>query len=202
MRFAFILAERACWPVVVMCAVLKVSSSGFYAWLRSAPSERAKKDERLKVLIGESFAKSRQTYGSPRVHADLADEHVGRNRVIRLMQDGQLVAASTSERAPSLILERTAVTDDHGAHLSRRIKLDSNTHRGPCGRAWDRADELIAALRHDLQLSVAGSVGEALWFAVDDIELTLEIKPAYPRLADALAAGVVEARAPSRLALT
>ena len=36
MRFAFILAERAVWPVVVMCAVLKVSASGFYAWLRRA----------------------------------------------------------------------------------------------------------------------------------------------------------------------
>ena len=75
-----------------MCAVLKVSTSSFYAWLRSSPSERAKKDERLKVLIGESFTKSRQTYGSPRVRADLADEHVGLNRMIRLMQDGQLVA--------------------------------------------------------------------------------------------------------------
>src|SRR3954471_10964483 len=60
MRFAFILAERACWPVAVMCAVLKVSASGFYAWLRSVPSARARKDERLKVLIGESFARSRQ----------------------------------------------------------------------------------------------------------------------------------------------
>jgi hypothetical protein len=37
--------------------VLKVSASGFYAWLRSTPSARDKKDERLKVLIGESFAK-------------------------------------------------------------------------------------------------------------------------------------------------
>ena len=87
MRFAFILAERACWPVVVMCAVLKVSASGFYAWLRSTPSARDRKDERLKVLIGESFAKSRKTYGSPRVHADLVGERVGRNRVIRLMQE-------------------------------------------------------------------------------------------------------------------
>jgi len=92
MRFAFILAERACWPVVVMCAVLKVSASGFYAWLRSTPSARDRKDERLKVLIGESFAKSRKTYGSPRVHADLVGERVGRNRVIRLMQEEKLVA--------------------------------------------------------------------------------------------------------------
>ena len=86
MRFAFILAERACWPIVVMCAVLKVSTSGFYAWLRHAPSAHAKKDERLKVLVGESFTKSRKTYGSPRVHVDLAGEHVGRNRIIRIMQ--------------------------------------------------------------------------------------------------------------------
>lgn len=92
MRFAFILAEKACWPVAVMCAVLKVSTSGFYAWLRHVPSAHDRKDDRLKVRISESFALSRRTYGSPRVHADLADEHVGRNRVIRLMQAGGHVA--------------------------------------------------------------------------------------------------------------
>ena len=86
MRFAFIQTERATWPVAVMCAVLMVSTSGFYAWQRRTPSAHEQQDERLKVLIGESFARSRRTYGSPRVHADLADEHVGRNRIIRLMQ--------------------------------------------------------------------------------------------------------------------
>ncbi len=92
MRYAFILAEKACWPIVVMCAVLKVSTSGFYAWLRHAPSAHATKDERLKILVGESFVRSRKTYGSPRVHADLAGEHVGRNRVIRIMRDAGHVA--------------------------------------------------------------------------------------------------------------
>ncbi len=92
MRFAFVLAERATWSVVLMCAVLKVSTSGFYAWLKREPSAHDKKDERLTILIGESFAMSRKTYGSPRVHADLADEHVGRNRVIRIMQKEKLVA--------------------------------------------------------------------------------------------------------------
>jgi transposase InsO family protein len=76
----------------MMCRVLKVSTSGFYAWVKCEPSERAKKDERLKVLIAESFTKSRNTYGSPRVHADLVEEHVGRNRVIRIMQQENLVA--------------------------------------------------------------------------------------------------------------
>ena len=92
MRFAFILAERACWPVAVMCLVLKVSTSGFYAWLRRGPSAHATRDARLEVLIGASFARSRQTYGSPRVHADLGGERVGRNRVIRLMRKAKLVA--------------------------------------------------------------------------------------------------------------
>ena len=86
MKFTFIAAEKASWPVTVMCRTLDVSPSGFYAWQQRAPSERAQKDERLKVRIGESFARSRRTYGSPRVHVDLADERVGRNRIIRIMQ--------------------------------------------------------------------------------------------------------------------
>ena len=88
MRFAFILAEKATWPVTALCAAMKVSTSGFYAWQRQVPSKRATKDARLKVMIHESFDKSRKTYGSPRIHEDLveAKEKVGRNRVIRLMQ--------------------------------------------------------------------------------------------------------------------
>jgi len=67
MKFAFILAERATWSIVFMCAVLKVSASGFYAWLKRPPSAHDQKDERLKVLVAASFDQSRKTYGSPRV---------------------------------------------------------------------------------------------------------------------------------------
>jgi transposase InsO family protein len=114
MKFAFILAERATWPIVVMCAVLKVSASGFYAWLKREPSARDKKDERLKVLIGESFARSRQTYGSPRVHADLANEHVGRNRVIRIMQGEKLVARVRRRY-------RSTTMSDHGQPVADNL---------------------------------------------------------------------------------
>ena len=57
-------------------------------------SDRVKEDQRLKVLIGASFDESHKTYGSPRIHMDLleAGKKVGRNRVIRLMQDGKIVA--------------------------------------------------------------------------------------------------------------
>lgn len=98
MRFAFILAERACWPVAVMCAVLQVSASGFYAWLRSVPSARAQKDERLKVLIGESFARSRQTYGSPRVPTNRHGRSGARSGAIARASDHHGAARCTRQR--------------------------------------------------------------------------------------------------------
>lgn len=88
MRFAFIQTENAFGSVTWMCDRLGVSTSGYYAWCKRAPSKRAIKDAALKVCIRASFDESRKTYGSPRVLEDLREhgEHVGRNRVIRLMQ--------------------------------------------------------------------------------------------------------------------
>lgn len=65
-----------------------MSPSGFYAWRKREPSERETTDLELRVLIRTSFEESRRTYGSPRIHEDLVElgKHVGRNRVIRIMQ--------------------------------------------------------------------------------------------------------------------
>ena len=93
MKFAWISAEKA-YRVATMCRVLGVSTSGYYAWRRRPPSQRARENARLRVRVREAFVRSRQTYGSPRIHADLADggDRVGRNRVIRLMTEQGLVA--------------------------------------------------------------------------------------------------------------
>ena len=48
MRFAFIDVEKASYPVRVLCRVLRVSTSGFHAWLRRKPSNRELDDERLR----------------------------------------------------------------------------------------------------------------------------------------------------------
>jgi putative transposase len=88
-RYALIQAENASFPSTAwMCRRLGVSTSGYYAWCKRAPSTRSHKDEQLKVSIAASFDASRKTYGSPRVLEDLREvgERVGRNRVIRLMQ--------------------------------------------------------------------------------------------------------------------
>jgi putative transposase len=90
--------------------VLGVSPSGYYAWRKRPESTHTRHDRRLRVLIRESHERSRQTYGSPRVQADLTAQgiHVSRKRIIRLMQAEQLVARRrrrfkcTTQRDPSL----------------------------------------------------------------------------------------------------
>jgi putative transposase len=84
--FWFISAERVRFRVSVMCRLLGVSRSGFYAWLRRTPSKRWVDDVRLLELIHQVQRDSRGSYGSPRVHAELRARgvRVGRKRVERL----------------------------------------------------------------------------------------------------------------------
>jgi len=85
------MAEKANYPVALMCRVLGVSRSGLYAWRRRGPSDREKSDVALRHEIRSIHAASRGTYGSPRVHRGLRRDgmRVGRSRVERLMrQDG------------------------------------------------------------------------------------------------------------------
>jgi len=93
-KFAFIDAEKAQFRVGWMCRRLGVSRSGYYAWHGRPASRHAVRDQRLTVLVREAFERSRRTYGSPRLHAELAaqDERVSRKRVVRLMQQEGLVA--------------------------------------------------------------------------------------------------------------
>jgi transposase InsO family protein len=89
-------ANRATWKVATMCRVLGVSTSGFYAWLERAPSARAQSDARLSDQIQHIHRRSRQTYGMPRVHAELTEQgiHVGGKRVVRLMRAAGLQGVS------------------------------------------------------------------------------------------------------------
>lgn len=71
-----------------MCRVLKLSRSGYYAWIKRKPSSRTQENEILSQEIQQIHQESRQTYGSPRIHAALVAKgfQVGRQRVVRLME--------------------------------------------------------------------------------------------------------------------
>ncbi len=87
-RFIFIDGQKAFYPVNLLCRCLKVSRSGYYAWLRRPASPRAVADEVLTEQITRFHDASRRTYGAPRIHADLreAGVNVGVKRVARLMR--------------------------------------------------------------------------------------------------------------------
>ena len=70
-RFDFIQEHRLDWPVSVMCSVLNVSPSGFYAWRTRPPNQWGQRRGQLLQKILTVFENSRGTYGSPRIHAEL-----------------------------------------------------------------------------------------------------------------------------------
>jgi putative transposase len=93
-RFSFIATEKACYPVALMCRVLQVSRSGYYAWHKRPAAERRRQDQRLALEVAAIHAESRGRYGSPRVHAELHQrgQRIARKRVARLMRTAGLRA--------------------------------------------------------------------------------------------------------------
>lgn len=88
------------FSIRAMCRVLEVSASGYYAWRRRMVSARKIEDEKLQQRIRTIHHRSRQTYGAPRIHAELREEGtaVGRKRVARLMKDAGLRGVSRRKR--------------------------------------------------------------------------------------------------------
>jgi putative transposase len=124
--YRIISAERASFPVSVMCETLGVSKSGFHAWERRAPSDRALSDAWLTSRIKEIHENARGVYGSRRVQAELRlgqDIVVSRKRIRRLMRQAgisglvKLKKGRTTIRVPGV-----RVADDL---VERRFKPDA-----------------------------------------------------------------------------
>ena len=76
------------FPVEKMCNVLGVSKSGYYHWLKSGPSKRWNENQKLSTLITYLFEQSYQSYGAPRIKAELKamGVKISRSRVARIMK--------------------------------------------------------------------------------------------------------------------
>jgi putative transposase len=117
-------------PVSLMCRAAGLSRSGFYAWRRRGESRRAIEDRRLLVEIRAAHQKSHQTYGSPRIHADLRAQGFGCNlkRVVRLMRNHGI---------QGIIRRRYVVTTDseHDLPIAPNILARNFEASGP-NRVW------------------------------------------------------------------
>lgn len=134
MRFAFIKEHQRVWPVQLTCRVLKVSRSGFYAWsrrARSPMSPRGQKQKQLLERVQLVHARSRRTYGSPRVTVELKEQGVSvcRNTVARLMKQAQIRAQIKRRFVP-----RT--TDSAHGHPIAANRLDRDFAALSPNRKW------------------------------------------------------------------
>ncbi len=123
MKYAFIEEQRKDHGVRTLCKALQVSASGYYAARSRPPSARAQRQSALVFRIREAHAASRQSYGAPRVHAELAAQGVAccRNTVAKLMRREQIVprairqfrvttdSRNTKDVSPNLIRRRFQV---------------------------------------------------------------------------------------------
>ena len=90
------IANQATFPIATMARVLGVSEAGYHAWRKRPPSKKQEADTTLLKRVRTIHASSHETYGAPRVHAELraGGEKHGRKRIARLMRVAGLVGAS------------------------------------------------------------------------------------------------------------
>ena len=74
MRYAWIDQQRDCYPLKLLCRVLRVSRSGYYAWRGREPSATARRRQQIAAAAQESHRASHGTYGYRRVQRDLVDD--------------------------------------------------------------------------------------------------------------------------------
>ena len=117
MKLAFIHAEKASFPIAVLCRLLGVTRQGYYKYAARKPSARVESDAQLCVLIREIFVENRACYGSPRVLAELKRRgvKVGKRRVEKAMRGMGLTPPAPRRHC------RTTVTNPanpNAAHLA------------------------------------------------------------------------------------
>ena len=131
MKFGFVDEHREVWPVRVMCVVLGLSASGYYAWRSRAESRRAVANRMLLQEIRRIHAESSGTYGSPRVQAVLHGHgrRVGRSRIERLMRHAGI-------RGLAALPRRTRTTDSRHGYPIAPNRLARNFNATRPNQVW------------------------------------------------------------------
>jgi putative transposase len=182
--FEFIDAEKAQYPVGLLCNTLSVSRPGYYAHTCRPPSKHTMRDARLGAKIAEIHARSGSSYGSPRVHDELREdgEHVGRKRVARLMQERELHGKRrrrfriTTQSNHALPLASNVLARDFSATAPNEKWVGDITY------IWTREGWLYLAVLIDLfsRRVVGWSMGESLSTELPLRALTMAVTTRKP----------------------
>ena len=162
MRFAFIHAEKADFPVAALCRALGVTRQGYYAYAVREPGPRAASEAALEVSVRQAFEDSRGTYGSPRVRAQLQRDGVraSKRRVERLMRGLGLVA-----RRPRRFVATTLADGSHRVEpnlLRREFSASRPNQRWVTDITYVQTDQGWAYLAVILDLCSRAVVGWSL----------------------------------------
>lgn len=125
MKYAFIAANQTCFQTRMMCRMLSVHPSGFYAWMKNPLSKRAKEDMRQTELIKQAWEESGKVYGYRKLHDDLMDqgERSCPNRVARLAKLAGIRAQIGYKRRPGKYGGKPSLVFDNT--LNRQFDVDA-----------------------------------------------------------------------------
>ena len=103
----------------MLCRVLGVSKSGYYAWCHRPVSKRVQVDKQLTEQIRAFHQRSNGTYGAPRIFQDLREVgvHISRKRVARLMRQANICGVS---RRKGILTTYRSITDEKAPDLVKR----------------------------------------------------------------------------------
>ena len=134
---------RLAYPVVLLCRVLDVTTSGYYAWIKCPFSIRQQEEERLELEIRAAHKRTRQTYGPERLQRDLSDNGVvvGVHRIKRIRRKLGLRCRQkrrfkiTTDSRHSLPVAENLLAQKFTASAPNQIWLTDITYI-PTGEGW------------------------------------------------------------------
>jgi len=161
-RYAFVAEHRQQFKVWAMCRCLRIRPSGFYAWLKSPLSRRAREDARQIDLIRKAWKESGRVYGYRKLHDDLLDqgETSCANRIARLAKLAGIKAQSGYKRRPGSYGGKPSVVADNT--LARQFDVDAPDRAGVTDITYIRTQEGFAYLAVVIDLFSRRVVGWAM----------------------------------------
>ncbi len=130
MRFRFVDQKKAFFPVHRLCKVLRVSESGYYAWVSRPASQRQRDDMVFLAHIRDQHARNYRCYGRQRMSAELKSQGIviGERRVARLMRDNGIAVVRSRK------FKRTT-DSNHSHHIAPNL-LDGNFQTSVPNEKW------------------------------------------------------------------